>query len=62
MKMLKAFENEKEKLWKVSQNMYDIMNYLYSLEQIGVHRQINFQQSYFRKELTLSESFEMIIS
>ena len=42
--------------------MYEIMNYLYSLEQTGVQRQTNFQESYFRKELTLSKSFEMIIS
>ena len=55
-------ENGEEKLEKVSQNMYEIMNHLYSLEQTGVQRQTNFQESFFRKELTLSKSFEMIIS
>ena len=55
-------ENGEEKFEKVSQNMYEIMNHIYSLEQTGVQRQTNFQESYSRKELTLSKSFEIIIS
>ena len=42
--------------------MYEIMNYLYSLEKCGVQRQTNFEESYYRKKLTLSKSLEMIIS
>ena len=53
-------ENEEEKLVKVSQNIYKIMYYLYSLEQIGVQRQTNFQENYFRMELTLCECFKIL--
>ena len=36
------------------------MYYLYSLEQIGVQRQTNFQENYFRMELTLCECFKIL--